>query len=121
MRTLNQQFRHGTHWAVQASRLGLLFVTVVFGLLSVTGRMPELETQTVIYLVGMVALNRPHGGYEHFEDLRGGTLVRRTVRADTGFWVSTVSTTSAVTPTPVSAYRCACSGANTSPTRFGRT
>ena len=73
MRTLNQQFRqfrHGTHWAVQASRLGLLFVTVVFGLLSVTGRTPELETQMVIYLVGMVALNLPHGGYEHFENLR---------------------------------------------------
>jgi Brp/Blh family beta-carotene 15,15'-monooxygenase len=73
MRTLThhyRQFRNGTHPAVWGSRLGLLSVTVVFGLLSVTGRLPGLETQLVVYLVGMVALNLPHGGYEHFENLR---------------------------------------------------
>ncbi|MEF8816276.1 MAG: Brp/Blh family beta-carotene 15,15'-dioxygenase [Salinibacter sp.] len=30
----------------------------------------SLEAQMVGYLIGMVALNLPHGGYEHFENLR---------------------------------------------------
>jgi len=30
----------------------------------------SMEAQMVGYLIGMVALNLPHGGYEHFENLR---------------------------------------------------
>lgn len=56
--------------AINASRGALLAVAVLFGLLGLTGQTPSLQTQMVIYLVGMVALNLPHGGYEHFENLR---------------------------------------------------
>lgn len=31
---------------------------------------PSMAAQMVGYLIGMVALNLPHGGYEHFENLR---------------------------------------------------
>ena len=30
----------------------------------------SMQAQMVGYLIGMVALNLPHGGYEHFENLR---------------------------------------------------
>ena len=64
------QRHRGTDLAVGVSRVSLLVLTVVFGLLAVSGRTPGLETQMLVYLVGMVALNLPHGGYEHFENLR---------------------------------------------------
>ncbi len=55
---------------IQASRIALVGVTAVFAAAAATGRVPSLETQMIIYLVGMVALNLPHGGYEHFSNLR---------------------------------------------------
>lgn len=63
--TLNSE-----QWAINASRGALLAVAVIFGLLGLAGQTPSLEAQMGIYLVGMVALNLPHGGYEHFENLR---------------------------------------------------
>jgi len=52
------------------SRVSLLGVLLLFGAMTLFGSLPSLETQMVIYLVGMVALNLPHGGYEHFSNLR---------------------------------------------------
>lgn len=62
-------------WAVEeitvgASRLALLALTVGFAAATALGAVPSIETQMVVYLVGMVALNLPHGGYEHFTNLR---------------------------------------------------
>jgi len=55
---------------VQASRLALLALAAGFAVASVLGAVPSIETQMLVYLVGMVALNLPHGGYEHFTNLR---------------------------------------------------
>jgi len=55
---------------VLLSRAALLGLTVLFAAMTLSGSLPSLETQMVIYLVGMVALNLPHGGYEHFSNLR---------------------------------------------------
>jgi len=66
----HQQRHRGTDLAIGVSRASLLLLTVAFGFLAVTGRTPGLEAQMLVYLVGMVALNLPHGGYEHFENLR---------------------------------------------------
>ncbi len=55
---------------VLVSRAALLGLTLLFGAMTLFGSLPSLETQMVIYLVGMVALNLPHGGYEHFSNLR---------------------------------------------------
>ena len=52
------------------SRAGLAGITVVAGLLAVSPYTVPMKTQAAIYLVGMVALNLPHGGYEHFANLR---------------------------------------------------
>jgi len=52
------------------SRGTLLVLAAGFGLLGVAGISIPLDAQMVVYLVGMVALNLPHGGYEHFENLR---------------------------------------------------
>ncbi|WP_276259536.1 Brp/Blh family beta-carotene 15,15'-dioxygenase [Haloglomus litoreum] len=52
------------------SRAALVGVAVLFAGLRLAGRTPSLPTQAAIYLVGMVALNLPHGGYEHFANLR---------------------------------------------------
>jgi Brp/Blh family beta-carotene 15,15'-monooxygenase len=52
------------------SRASLLVLAVAFGLLGAVGVRVPLRAQMVVYLVGMVALNLPHGGYEHFENLR---------------------------------------------------
>ena len=54
-------------WGSRAS-LGLLAVAgIVAALLDVS---LSMTAQMVGYLIGMVALNLPHGGYEHFENLR---------------------------------------------------
>lgn len=58
------------NWTVQASRGALLALLVVFAATGLTGSIPSIEVQMIIYLVGMVGLNLPHGGYEHFENLR---------------------------------------------------
>lgn len=59
-----------THPSLLASRGALLLLVVAFGLAGVVGGNVPLEAQMVVYLVGMVGLNLPHGGYEHFENLR---------------------------------------------------
>jgi Brp/Blh family beta-carotene 15,15'-monooxygenase len=52
------------------SRLGLLAVAVsVLGLRAVEVSIP-MTAQASAYLLGMVAMNLPHGGYEHFSNLR---------------------------------------------------
>ncbi|EMA31055.1 Brp/Blh family beta-carotene 15,15'-dioxygenase [Halobiforma nitratireducens] len=55
---------------VDASRVALLVVIAAFGAAALLGRTPSLDIQMLIYLVGMVAINLPHGGYEHFTNLR---------------------------------------------------
>ncbi|MES3517846.1 MAG: Brp/Blh family beta-carotene 15,15'-dioxygenase [Natronomonas sp.] len=52
------------------SRIALAVLAVGFGIAAAIGRVPSLEVQLVVYLIGMVALNLPHGGYEHFANLR---------------------------------------------------
>ncbi len=56
--------------AVDASRGALLALILGFAGAALLGYVPSLETQMLIYLVGMIALNLPHGGYEHFTNLR---------------------------------------------------
>lgn len=52
------------------SRAALVVLTVGFA----TGQLADLQiplrTQAGVYLFGMVAMNLPHGGYEHFANLR---------------------------------------------------
>jgi len=55
---------------IGASRAALLLLAVGFGALSAAGTDVSLRTQMIAYLVGMIALNLPHGGYEHFSNLR---------------------------------------------------
>ncbi|MFB6151907.1 MAG: Brp/Blh family beta-carotene 15,15'-dioxygenase [Haloarculaceae archaeon] len=55
---------------IGVSRAALAVVTVLAGVASLAGVDPSLRTQAGIYLFGMVALNLPHGGYEHFNNLR---------------------------------------------------
>lgn len=52
------------------SRVGLVAVCLAFLGLRAAGVSLSLSTQAGIYLFGMVALNLPHGGYEHFANLR---------------------------------------------------
>jgi Brp/Blh family beta-carotene 15,15'-monooxygenase len=63
--------------ALTASRAALVGLVVVFGGLRLAGASPPLETQAAVYLLGMVALNLPHGGYEHFANLRRRTMAFR--------------------------------------------
>ncbi|MFB6243862.1 MAG: Brp/Blh family beta-carotene 15,15'-dioxygenase [Halobaculum sp.] len=56
--------------AVGISAGSLVALTLVVGGLRLAGQTIPLRTQAVAYLVGMVALNLPHGGYEHFANLR---------------------------------------------------
>jgi Brp/Blh family beta-carotene 15,15'-monooxygenase len=56
--------------ALTASQVALAALLVLFAGLRLTGTHLSLRTQAAIYLVGMVALNLPHGGYEHFANLR---------------------------------------------------
>ena len=53
----------GSRITLGALALGALVAAVLNVSLS-------MEAQMVGYLIGMVALNLPHGGYEHFENLR---------------------------------------------------
>jgi len=56
--------------AITVSRVALLALTAGFGLAALAGTTPGLRAQMAAYLFGMVALNLPHGGYEHLENLR---------------------------------------------------
>ncbi|MEZ3116987.1 Brp/Blh family beta-carotene 15,15'-dioxygenase [Halobaculum sp. MBLA0147] len=59
--------------SLQVSIGALLALTLVVGGLRLTGTTIPLRAQAAAYLVGMVALNLPHGGYEHFANLRRRT------------------------------------------------
>ncbi|WP_136688268.1 Brp/Blh family beta-carotene 15,15'-dioxygenase [Halorhabdus amylolytica] len=60
----------GENLPVTVSRVALLVVTGAFVLAASFGVRLGLEMQAAIYLFGMVALNLPHGGYEHFNNIR---------------------------------------------------
>ncbi len=70
MSTVTRQLMTGTSGIGTVSRAGLLGVTVVAGGIALSPYTVAMETQAAIYLLGMVALNLPHGGYEHFANLR---------------------------------------------------
>lgn len=55
---------------VWGSRVALGGLTVGGILAAIVDVSPSMTVQMVGYLIGMVALNLPHGGYEHFENLR---------------------------------------------------
>jgi len=55
---------------VYGSRLALLVLTAGFGTATLLGNVPSLDIQLSVYLVGMIALNLPHGGFEHLSNLR---------------------------------------------------
>ena len=54
---------------LRASRILFIALAAVFGILNVTGVTLSIETQSIVYLVGMVAMNLPHGGFEHASNL----------------------------------------------------
>lgn len=62
-----------------ASRALLVLLIVTFGILHLLGVRFSMAVQSVVYLVGMVALNLPHGGVEHANNLwrRSGAFVAR--------------------------------------------
>jgi Brp/Blh family beta-carotene 15,15'-monooxygenase len=69
--TVRRWHRHAdAHPSLVLSRAALVALAIGFGFVGVAGVDVPLEAQMVVYLVGMVALNLPHGGYEHFENLR---------------------------------------------------
>ncbi|WP_135662001.1 Brp/Blh family beta-carotene 15,15'-dioxygenase [Halorhabdus rudnickae] len=63
-------FRAGGNRPVTVSRVALFVVAAAFALAAAVGVRLGLEAQAAIYLFGMVALNLPHGGYEHFDNIR---------------------------------------------------
>ena len=68
--TAAPQRRSGEETAVLASRVALGVLTATFAVLLAADAVPPLEVQMLLYLVGMVALNLPHGGFEHFTNVR---------------------------------------------------
>ncbi|WP_227133769.1 Brp/Blh family beta-carotene 15,15'-dioxygenase [Halorubellus salinus] len=62
--------RSDVHPSLPLSRVALAVLAVAFLVARTAGLRVPLRAQMVVYLVGMVALNLPHGGYEHFENLR---------------------------------------------------
>ena len=59
-----------SHPSLVLSRVALLVVAVGFAATAAAGLSVPMDAQMVIYLVGMIALNLPHGGYEHVANLR---------------------------------------------------
>ncbi|WP_276250175.1 Brp/Blh family beta-carotene 15,15'-dioxygenase [Haloarcula rara] len=55
---------------VTVSRVAILLLAVGFAVGRLAGVELSLRVQAGVYLLGMVAMNLPHGGYEHFENLR---------------------------------------------------
>ncbi|MEF8826376.1 MAG: Brp/Blh family beta-carotene 15,15'-dioxygenase, partial [Halapricum sp.] len=55
------------------SRAALLALIGVFAGATLVGIELSLRTQAIVYLFGMVAMNLPHGGFEHFNNLRRRT------------------------------------------------
>lgn len=70
IRELVSSDQNPTHISITASRLTLVTLIVAFAGTAAAGVSVPLDAQMVVYLVGMVALNLPHGGYEHFANLR---------------------------------------------------
>jgi len=56
--------------AVTVSRLALGALTLGFLAASLSALRVPMRVQLLVYLVGMVGLNLPHGGYEHLANLR---------------------------------------------------
>nr|WP_309484924.1 Brp/Blh family beta-carotene 15,15'-dioxygenase [Halorhabdus salina] len=56
--------------AVTVSRVALASIAAAFAVAAAVGIRLGMEAQAAIYLFGMVALNLPHGGYEHFNNIR---------------------------------------------------
>lgn len=54
--------------------LSVAAVTIVFAAMGAIGYQPPLAVQLAVYLLGMVAVNLPHGGFEHVENLRRRTV-----------------------------------------------
>ena len=61
---------HPAHWALWGSRIALGLLMLAGLGAAAAGVSLSMPAQMVGYLIGMVALNLPHGGYEHFENLR---------------------------------------------------
>lgn len=59
---------------IRLSWANLVLLISIFGIISLVGWDVSLQNQMIIYLIGMVALNLPHGGYEHFNNLRNRGL-----------------------------------------------
>jgi len=58
---------------VTLSRAALLLVLVAVGAARLAGLTVPDRPQWAVYLLGMVAMNLPHGGYEHLDNLRRRT------------------------------------------------
>jgi len=56
--------------ALALSRIALAILLAGFALATVAGFDLSLRVQAAVYLFGMVAMNLPHGGFEHFDNLR---------------------------------------------------
>jgi Brp/Blh family beta-carotene 15,15'-monooxygenase len=68
---LGRLYRFGDeHPSLALSRATLAVLAVAFAVAAAADVTVPLRAQMVVYLVGMIALNLPHGGYEHFENLR---------------------------------------------------
>lgn len=74
------------------SRLGLLWLTVGFGVMGLAGLDVSLRLQSAVYLIGMVGMNLPQGGYENLHNLDG-----RDTRFQMGYIASYVLTITAFT------------------------
>jgi Brp/Blh family beta-carotene 15,15'-monooxygenase len=59
--------------ALSVSRAALLVVLVAVGGARLAGLSVPDRPQWAVYLLGMVAMNLPHGGYEHLDNLRRRT------------------------------------------------
>ena len=71
MSSIRNQFAVSTgSTMMMISRATLTGLITVFIGVHFAGITLTLQTQAAIYLLGMVALNLPHGGYEHFANLR---------------------------------------------------
>ena len=61
--------RAGRLW-LATSRMLLLGLSLLFLLFAITGIRVGMTVQAGVYLFGMVALNLPHGGFEHYLNLQ---------------------------------------------------
>jgi Brp/Blh family beta-carotene 15,15'-monooxygenase len=67
---LGERSRDTATLTLTLSRAVLAALAAGFGVGHLAGVEMPWRAQLVVYLVGMVALNLPHGGYEHFDNLR---------------------------------------------------